>query len=289
MFKPMLAATLEDLSQLTFPVIVSPKLDGLRCIIREGVAVSRNLKPFRNRYVQEMLSGRPEIEGYDGELIVGSPTEGNVLGRTQSGIMSEEGTPEFLFHVFDKCDTNLDFISRFELLQNHNLTTRVPHYTVRTPEEFLVYEQAFLVNGYEGIMARRGYTSYKHGRSTLREGALIKYKRFMDSEGLVESIEEGIHNLNEAETDLLGRTKRSNHTENKVPSGKVGTLFVRDLKTNELISVSPGRMTHDMRQFYWERPDKLIGEIVKYKWFDYGRLDAPRFATFQAIRSAEDL
>lgn len=289
MFKPMLAATLEDLSQLTFPIIVSPKLDGLRCIIREGVAVSRNLKPFRNKYVQEMLSGRPEIEGYDGELIVGAPNEGNVLGRTQSGIMSEEGTPGFTFHVFDRYDPHSDFTSRYQSLVNKTIVQIVPHYTVRTLEEFLTYEQAFLLDGYEGIMARKPYVSYKHGRSTLREGGLIKYKRFMDSEGLVESIEEGIHNLNEAETDLLGRTKRSNHSENKVPSGKVGTLFVRDLKTNELVSVSPGRMTHDMRQFYWERPDKLIGEIVKYKWFDYGRLDAPRFATFQAIRSAEDL
>lgn len=69
--KPMLSATLEDPLRLTWPVLGSPKLDGLRCIIKDGMALSRNLKPFRNKFVQEQLSTLPN--GLDGELIVGSP------------------------------------------------------------------------------------------------------------------------------------------------------------------------------------------------------------------------
>lgn len=291
-FKPMLAATLIDPSQLVFPVIVSPKLDGLRCIIRDGVAVSRNLKPFRNRFVQQELGGRPELEGLDGELIVGLPNEGNVLGRTQSGIMSEEGEPDFMFHVFDRVVApEADFAKRLYHAGQavHYRLSFVKHATTYLKSEFLEWEQRFLLEGYEGIMIRYPNSPYKFGRSTLREGALIKFKRFQDSEGIVRSIEQGVHNLNEATLDALGRTKRSSHAENLVHSGKVGTLFVEDLKTKELVSVSPGRMTHDMREFYWQNPDQLVGEIIKYKWFDYGRLDAPRFATFQAMRSAEDL
>ena len=38
-FKPMLAAKLDDVQSLTvWPIMMSPKLDGIRCIVRDGVA-----------------------------------------------------------------------------------------------------------------------------------------------------------------------------------------------------------------------------------------------------------
>ena len=293
-FKPMLAATLEDPKQLNFiiPLYVSPKLDGLRCIIRGGQALSRNLKPFRNEFVQRELAQRPELEGLDGELIVGSPTEGNVLGRTQSGIMSVEGEPDFQFHIFDNvADPTAHFWDRLKSIDEtlHPRLRLVPHHVIVSLQEFLSAEQQFLLSGYEGIMLRHPDMPYKFGRSTLNERGLIKFKRFTDSEGMVEEILEGVVNENTAQRDLLGRTKRSAHTENMSPSSMVGTLFVRDLKTNERVRVSPGRMTHDMRHHYWRNPHELIGNIVKYKWFDYNTLDAPRFATYQAHRDLEDL
>lgn len=291
-FKPMLAATLTNPQDLQFPVIVSPKLDGLRCIIRGGQALSRNLKPFRNTHVQRVLGGRTELEGLDGELIVGAPNEGNVLGRTQSGIMSVEGEPDFSFYVFDQLRlATFGFDARLHALSavTHPAVKVVPHQIARSLSEFLALEERFLLQGYEGIMIRKPVMPYKYGRSTLNEGGLIKFKRFTDSEGVVASLEEGVINENEAQVDLLGRTKRSHHTENFVPSGKVGTLYVKDLKTQEVVRVSPGRMTHDMRRHYWANQHELIGSIVKYKWFDYNTLDAPRFATYQAHRDLEDL
>ena len=69
-FKPLLAHTIEDTSAVKFPCIVSPKLDGIRCIIIDGVAMSRSLKPIRNEYVQKCIGNR-EYNGLDGELIVG--------------------------------------------------------------------------------------------------------------------------------------------------------------------------------------------------------------------------
>ena len=292
-FKPMLAATLEDPATLRFPLVVSPKLDGLRCIIKSGVALSRNLKPFRNEFVQEMLGNRPWLEGLDGELIVGSPTSDNVLGRTQSGIMSTEGRPNFQFHVFDHVhEHHLPFTSRLRIAdetQRDPFILIVPHVMVASLESFLQMEQQFLLQGYEGIMIRDPHAKYKFGRSTLREGALIKFKRFTDGEGIVVSIEEGVHNHNEAEVDALGRSRRSQHSANMVPNGRVGTLFVQDLKTNETVQVSPGKMTHDQRAYFLKNPTAIVGEVVKYKWFDYGVVDAPRFATFQAFRSRDDL
>lgn len=102
-FKPMLAAAVEDVSALTFPLIASPKLDGIRCIVRNGVAYSRSNKPIRNRYIQQCVSEySSDLEGLDGELIVGSPTACDVYRVTNSAVMSADGTPDFKFFVFDR-------------------------------------------------------------------------------------------------------------------------------------------------------------------------------------------
>lgn len=291
-FKPMLACTLEDPSKLKFPVLVSPKLDGLRCIIRDGRAVSRNLKPFRNEHVQRLLGNNPLIEGLDGELIVGEPNVGHVLNRTQSGIMSTDGEPDFKFHVFDNTGwPTAEFQLRYDSLQEfvHPLIEVVPHRMVQSSKELLEYEQRTLLHGYEGVMIRGINAPYKYGRATHSEHSLFKFKRFRDGEAVVTGIEEGTINQNAPERDALGQSKRSSHTANLKPAGRVGTILGRDLISGEQLNISPGRMTHDMRQFYFENPNQLIGAVVKYKSFDYGSLDAPRFTTYQAHRDLEDM
>ena len=46
-FKPLLASP-ADLSTLRFPVLASPKLDGVRAIVKDGVVLSRSLKKIPN-------------------------------------------------------------------------------------------------------------------------------------------------------------------------------------------------------------------------------------------------
>jgi DNA ligase-1 len=289
-FKPMLSATLEDPLRLTWPLLVSPKLDGIRCIIQNGVAVSRNLKPFRNAYVQETLRGLPH--GIDGELIVGAPNEGHVLGRTYSGVMSADGRPDFTFHVFDNAATPLEpFYVRWQLLHNltHPAVSVVPHVNMNSVAEFLEYERDVLADGYEGVMLRGRFGRYKHGRASHNEQLLWKWKRFTDGEAVVEAIEEGEHNVNVPTLDALGYAVRSKHQDGMKPNGQVGTIMGRDCVSNTIIPISPGRMSQDMRRHYWHNQKELIGKIVKYKSFDYGLKEASRFVTFQSFRDASDM
>ena len=58
--KPMLAVD-ADVENIKYPVLCSDKLDGIRCIILNGVAYSRSLKPIRNKYVQDLF-GRGEFK-----------------------------------------------------------------------------------------------------------------------------------------------------------------------------------------------------------------------------------
>ena len=282
--KPMLSATLKDPLLLTWPVLLSPKLDGLRCIIRDGQALSRNLKPFRNKFVQSQLSNLPA--GLDGELIVGSPNKGNVLGRTQSGIMSVDGEPDFTYHVFDRWDNpNRSFKARHWSLHdvNHPRLKVVPHTETASITQFIEYEQRVVELGYEGVMIRGIHGRYKFGRATHSEQLLWKFKRFRDSEALVTGLEEGVSNTNELQRDELGRAKRSHHQAGMVGAGRVGTILAIDQSTGQQLRISPGEMTAEERTYYWENQDKLIGHIITFKTFDYGALNVPRFSTFKAF------
>ena len=283
-FRPLLSATLEDPLRLTFPIMLSPKLDGLRCVIRDGQALSRTLKPFRNKYVQEALSTLPN--GLDGELIVGAANSGNVLGRTQSGIMSSEGEPDFTYHVFDNwSDPGRAFQARWWALHdvNHSRVKVVPHLVVHSIEEFIQYEQDAIDTGYEGVMIRGIHGRYKFGRATHNDQLLWKFKRFRDGEALVTGIEEGVHNTNEQTADAFGNSKRSHHQDGMVLSGRVGTILATDWSTGQQLRISPGEMTQEDRAYYWQHQDKLVGHVITFKTFDYGALNVPRFSTFKAF------
>jgi DNA ligase-1 len=285
-FKPMLSADASgvDLSSLKYPLLVSPKLDGVRCILWEGVAYSRNAKPIRNRFVQAWAADKHNL---DGELIVGSPTEGLVLNRTQSGVMSFDGEPDFSYHLFDSPNSEWrEFVYRWDHVTRENVgedrIVRVQHTLVHGPEGLQELEEDYLYEGYEGVMLRSPAGPYKHGRSTMREGYLMKLKRFTDGEGVVASIHEGEHNENEAVIDELGRTKRSSHAENKTASGMLGHMILEDG-----FKVSPGTMTHSERINFFAHPELLVGKTIHWRMFGYGVKDKPRFRRYYGIR--EDL
>src|SRR5690606_1152285 len=115
---------------------------------------------------------------------------------------------------------------------------------------------------------------YKQGRSTFKEGHLLKIKRFEDGEAEVVGVEEQMHNTNEATLDERGYTKRSTHKDGKVGAGVLGSLLVRDTKTGEEFGIGTG-FTMEQRNNLWEGRQYLIGKIVHYRHFPVGRKDAP--------------
>lgn len=288
--KPLLAATLEDPMQLPYPVLISTKLDGIRAIKLNGVLVSRNLKPIRNKYIQRVLQHLPE--GCDGELIVGPENEGLVFSRTSSGVMSADGEPVFNFHVFDNFRIPGGYLARLQKLQSeleHPRAIVVPHYKVDTPDDLYRLEETMLQDGYEGIMIRGMNGRYKYGRASHSDRIMWKFKRFRDGEALILGVCEGVVNGNAPTKNALGYTERSTHQEHMRPSGKVGTILGRDLKTDELLNISPGRMDHADRTKFLEKPELIRGKIAKYKVFDYGKVYTSRFCTFQGFRDPADM
>ena len=55
--KPMLAGKCERPDALSFPVLATPKLDGIRCLKIKGRALTRSFKPVSNRFTREWIEG----------------------------------------------------------------------------------------------------------------------------------------------------------------------------------------------------------------------------------------
>jgi DNA ligase-1 len=165
----------------------------------------------------------------------------------------------------------------------------VPYQVIFTLDELLAYESTTLSQGYEGVILRSPDGLYKNGRTTLREGTYLRIKRFTQEDAVVLSLVEAMENTNEAVTNALGRSERSAHQDNLVPKGMIGSLICRDVKTDQEITVGPGKLTHEERTYYWSNPSLLVGRTISYKFFPHGQLNLPRFPTFESIRITEDL
>lgn len=287
-FKPMLAGK-ADLDNIKFPVMASPKLDGVRVIVYDGVVYSRNFKRIPNDHVQALF-GRKECEGFDGELIVGDVTSDTVFQATTSGVMTGAGKPDVTLHAFDFIGSMSRFKFRYEVLVGLANKLKhvkvVPHVLIENIEELNAYEEECVAQGYEGIMIRDPQGKYKHGRSTTKEGGLLKIKRFEDDEAVVIGCEELMTNLNEQELDNLGHKVRSSKKEGLVPAGKLGALIVKHKAFGEF-KIGSG-FTEDARIKLWRERDELKGRLAKFKYQPSGVKDKPRFPVFLGFRNKID-
>lgn len=283
--KPLLSAKIDAKFEYRFPYLASPKLDGIRCLIVDGVAVSRTLKPIPNKHIQSIL-GNPALNGLDGEIIVGPPNAEKCFQSTTTVVMSHDKVSEFTFYVFDDfTNPQLSFTERLaQAGQKASLpcTEVVLHTSINSEGELTAYESSAINSGYEGVMLRSPNGHYKFGRSTSKEQILVKVKRYSDDEAEVIDFVELLHNDNEATIDNLGHTKRSTHKDNKRPANTLGALVVRNQQGVEF-EIGTG-FTALERQQIWDGRKSYLGKWLTYKHFDHGVIDKPRHPVFKGWR-----
>jgi len=302
--EPMKASTSSGPEKRTFPLGATPKLDGIRSLMKDSL-MSRNFKPIPNEFIRNKFE-KVLPKGMDGELILynGKPC-GAEFGDSSSAIMSEDGEPHVIFYAFDYVSDDLKkpYMERMDEMKAalkgiKDIVILYPT-IVNNEEELAAYEQKCIDEGYEGAMIRTLDGPYKCGRSTENEGYLLKIKRFKDGEAEIIGFEEKKTNKNKAEKDAFGHTKRSSKKEGIVMAGTLGNIKVRDLEMTmknkktgeeELVEFKIGSGFNDkIRKEIWESQDKHMGKIVKYKHQPSGAKDKPRFPVFLGFRHKDDM
>lgn len=302
--KPMKAELAPDLSAITYPVLSTPKLDGIRCMKVGGRANTTSFNRVGNQFIADIIE-RSLPDGVDGEITV----VGETFSQMSGSIRRSTGQPRFLFSIFDYLyDKASDpYVERMrmlaELFEDDYLSTSntfepILPIQINCAEELAAYEQKMIDAGYEGVMVRTPNSPYKFGRATVKEGYLLKLKRFEDAEAVITGSYERMHNNNIAVKDNFGRSKRSHNKENLIPTGELGgfnVVLVQDsLQSGN--SVPQGfdigynhKVGGISASDLWRDRHSLVGKYIKFKHQPCGAKDAPRLPIFLGFRDEFDM
>lgn len=291
------------------PMLVSYKMDGMRCVAIDGVLYSRNAKPLRPEiqdHFAEFLKFAKDLGTvFDGELYEhGNENFGSLMSKISKG-----GTivpKDLKFNVFDsvssqnwaeKSCVDWEFSARYQyytgILTNvHKFDTVIPvlHSIVKSPQEL---EKAFRLSmkrNYEGIMARSFKGLYKHGRCTLNDGNIYKFKEWSTADAIVVSFVQASRMTDEVrygqrETNELGYLERSHKAVTRELVEEIGSITLR-LVSGDYAGVEIGSTMAKGIDIglTWENRQLFVGKHVEVKIMEYGSKDRPRFAKIVRLR-----
>ena len=300
--EPLLAPNKSiDVKTLKYPLLLSPKIDGVRAwnprpVRRELGLCSRRLMAFPNASVNAKFD-IPALQGADGEFTLGDMTASDLCRKTGGFLQAlDREASDLSWNLFDSIRFP-DLAFKERLLDLAGIVKKLPkavakdvrlvdQHPITSLEELLHWEEVFLDMGFEGVMLRDPDAKYKFARATPNEGIIYKLKRFVDAEAEVLGWYEQKHNENAAETDARGFAKRSTHKAGKVLNGTLGGLecrFVNGPLKGVEFRVGGG-FTAALRDEYWAARDTLAGKITTVKFFAHGVKDKPRHTQFNCFR-----
>lgn len=259
-FEPMLAHEREKYEKLLFtvPTYVQPKLDGVRCILKDGKLTTRNGKPIVSCPHLEEKGLFLDGELYNHDLKHDFDKIISLTRKTKPEPEDLEESKNLIkFYVYDQPGDTV-FVTRYANIFLPKSDTRfelVPTYEVKTLEEIEVFHEQFLSLGYEGTMIRLDLGGYENKRSK----QLLKYKSFQDDEFTILDVIEGEGNR----SGMAGKLVCA------LPNG--GTVGVSMTGTQEFMT----KVLADK--------SKIIGLQATVKYFGYTNDGSLRFPTLKTI------
>jgi DNA ligase-1 len=276
-FKPMLANKWEDYAdKIQYPIYSQPKLDGIRCIVREDGMWTRTGKPIDSApHIFEALA---PLFAKDPDLIFDGELYADKYANDFNAIVSlvkktkptdadlKESEKQIEYHIYDLPSSDKNFIKRmwdlgilFEThTELHPYCRIVETYSCNNEDEVIELYGGYVERGYEGQMLRLD-TPYENKRSK----ALLKHKSFIDEEYTIVGYEEGNGNL----------------------AGMIGALVFQTAQGDKFTASVNGGW--DYLKELWAEKDSLIGQQATIKYFNITPDGKPRFPKVTAIRNYE--
>lgn len=275
--------------ELKFPLLVEPKLDGLRMVVRllDGKAVAYSSSGKEMPQMQALADEVTKLVGdkeiyFDGEIMANSGwNETSSLVRTHTTNLSDDQKQRLkdnlFYNVFDVAFQDmlnpLPLHKRTEQVSNSLAQINCPNIrqvvgeVVNNLEELMESYANFLALGFEGCMikdlnAPYGPVCSKKGKEHWRHNGWLKYKPFID-----------------VDVEILAAY------EGKSPNtiGKLGQFLVRT-KEGDQFHVGSG-FTFLQREEFWVHGADMIGRIIEIKMQeDEKQVAVARFPIFKRLR-----
>lgn len=294
-FQPMLAPNDKvDLSSIGYPLLASYKLDGIRCIFKDGQMLSRSLKPIRNVQLQKRFAHliKKSSSGIilDGELYSHDLTFQQITHFVMSEDTGDELPESIKFHCFDfLIDDNRSVEFQFrvnqyaKMLKDDKKCVCVGQTLVRNKIEVEDMFEDALKAGYEGLILKNPNGEYKFGRGTINEGLIFKVKPFQTYDLPIMDVFERMENTSESHTNELGHSQKSHCIADMKPTG-IAAGFVTEYNGMPMKVTLTG--DEAFRRGIWQNRKKYIGKIMEARAMSLGSKDVLRHPTF--VRFRED-
>lgn len=276
-FALMLAPNdLPDITKVKYPTTVQPKLDGFRCVYRDGEFWTRAGRPFPNVNLKEHFKSVYNLSDWvlDGEMY-----DHTINFNKLSSILNNETAPipsTVKFSVYDCLSikdwdnqtTKKEYQYRLQdlrvalsIISDYKKVIDVATDTVTTSKEVKDLYKKYLDKGYEGVMLKDPTGLYKWKRTTVKSGEMLKVKPF-------ETLDLVITGIYAGEGNFEGMAGGIDVDYNGV-TVSVGSGF--DMATRKKLSATP---------------NDYIGKTVEIKYFEETEDGSLRFPIF--VRFRED-
>lgn len=296
-FKPLLAPNKQlPIGQLPYPLISTPKIDGIRMIVKNGELFTRNLKPFVNEHISIRFK---ELVDYtknnniilDGELYSKTTTFANLSGIIRS---FDKVLPEDLYYyMFDSIkDENFNEVYRERLnhlfiLYDLNCIKKIPHIYVNNTEETKEAFDSALNDGFEGLILRNPVGIYKFGRATLKENIIYKLKPFETYDAKIVDVIQATSVKESANKKIneLGYSVTSKKKDDRELINKASAFLVTYNNLPLKVTIA---LTDPEKEEIWLNKDAYIGKCIEFKGMKIGSKDLPRHPVFIRYRTDKD-
>lgn len=279
-----------DKDKIKYPILASYKLDGIRCLFKDGQMLSRSLKPIPNKQLQKRFQNLKDLSFrtgviFDGEIYSPLLTFQEITHFVMTENIENELVPiSLIFNCFDIVSFR-PFSQRYETyksyLANEKHVKIVKQTLINNEEELDTMFDNALNNGYEGLIIRNPDAPYKFGRSTINEGYMLKMKPFVTIDGKIKDIIERQENLNESKINELGYSYKSSSINNKKNTG-IASCFVVDYEGKDVKVTITG--TEEFRRDIWENKEQYKNKYIEYKFMKIGLKELPRHPVFVRFR-----
>lgn len=289
-FYPMLAQTYkpgEDASDNIFPCFAQPKLDGIRCIVKQDGAFTRkgeriHTVPHIIAALEPIFTSDPNAV-FDGELYNHELKDDfeqitSLVKKTKPGIADLfDSAEQVQYYIYDcprinGLDLSAPFFDRYTAAKatlqpiqaQASCIQIVPTYTCADATKLEeLFTEFVTVLGYEGVMLRAN-APYEHYRTY----SLLKYKKFIEEEYRIADI-------------LPGRGNKSTWAARAKFRSKKGDVFYAGILGDR-----------EYCENLLANKDLVCGKLATVKFFSYTNKGIPRFPKLKALRwdlmSAED-
>lgn len=314
-FKPMLAPNKEpNLDEIKYPVLASFKLDGIRCIFKDGEILSRSLKPIQNKQLREKFEPIRKYCGenniiLDGEIYSHYLTFQEITSFVMTNDLKDPKTIKKLggvinlpsdlnFYCFDNIKTeNLEEVFHSRIYNITHLPNKyegfintmviVNQITIHNKKELMEHFEVALENGYEGLILKDPNGRYKCGRGTLKEGLIYKLKPYTTFDTkILDVVQATAVNENADKTiNELGRSVTSKKKDDRHLINKASAFLVKYEGKDLKVTLS---ITDEEKEEVWINKESYINRWIEYKGMLVGAKDVPRHPVMIRFREDKD-